>query len=60
MGEAKESLTLKEPALLLNVSPLNFRRWTLAGKVNNDFPQIKKTVEHYFIKRTDQNSRKQT
>jgi excisionase family DNA binding protein len=31
--QAKEWLTLKEAALLLNVSPLTLRRWTLAGKV---------------------------
>src|SRR6266705_3405536 len=30
--QAKEWLTLKEAALLLNVSPLTLRRWTLAGK----------------------------
>src|ERR1700753_1427550 len=31
--QAKEFLTLKEAALLLKVSPLTLRRWTLAGKV---------------------------
>jgi hypothetical protein len=30
--QAKEWLTLKEAALVLNVSPLTLRRWTLAGK----------------------------
>ena len=33
--QAKEWLTLKEVALLLNVSSLTLRRWTLAGKVNS-------------------------
>lgn len=33
--QAKEFLTLKEAALLLNVSPLTLRRWTLAGKVRS-------------------------
>jgi excisionase family DNA binding protein len=31
--QAKEWLTLKEAALLLNVSPLTLRRWVLSGKV---------------------------
>jgi excisionase family DNA binding protein len=30
--QAKEWLTLNEAALLLNVSPLTLRRWTLVGK----------------------------
>ena len=33
--QAKEWLTLKEAALLLNVSPLTLRRWTLAGTVKS-------------------------
>ena len=33
--QAKEWLTLVEAALLLNVSPLTLRRWTLAGKVKS-------------------------
>jgi excisionase family DNA binding protein len=33
--QAKEWLTLKEAALLLNVSPLTLRRWTLAGKMKS-------------------------
>jgi excisionase family DNA binding protein len=33
--QAKEWLTLKEAALLLNVSPLTLRRWVLAGKVES-------------------------
>jgi excisionase family DNA binding protein len=33
--KAKENLTLKEAAILLNVSPLTLRRWTLAGKMNS-------------------------
>ena len=32
---AKEFLTLKEAALLLNVSPLTLRRWVLAGKMRS-------------------------
>ena len=31
---AKQYLTLKEAAILLNVTPLTLRRWTLAGKMN--------------------------
>ena len=34
--QAKEWLTLKEAALLLNVSPLTLRRWTLAGKMRSE------------------------
>jgi excisionase family DNA binding protein len=34
--QAKEWLTLKEAAPLLNVSPLTLRRWTLAGKVKSE------------------------
>jgi len=34
--QAKEWLTLREAALLLNVSPLTLRRWTLAGKVKSE------------------------
>ena len=33
--QAKELLTLKEAALLLNVSPLTLRRWTLSGKMTS-------------------------
>ena len=33
--QAKGWLTLKEAVLLLNVSPLTLRRWTLAGKVKS-------------------------
>ena len=33
--QAKEWLTLVEAALLLNVSTLTLRRWTLAGKVKS-------------------------
>ena len=32
--QAKQYLTLKEAAVLLNVSPLTLRRWTLDGKMN--------------------------
>ena len=34
--QAKEWLTLKEAALLLNISPLTLRRWLLAGKVKSN------------------------
>jgi hypothetical protein len=34
--QAKEWLTLKEAALLLNVSPLTLRRWALAGNVRSE------------------------
>ena len=30
---SKQYLTLKEAALLINISPLTLRRWTLAGKM---------------------------
>src|SRR4051812_32588171 len=33
--QAKEYLTLKEAALLMNVSPLTLRRWIFAGKVES-------------------------
>lgn len=33
--QAKEWLTLKEAAMLLNVSPLTLRRWVLAGQVRS-------------------------
>ena len=33
--QAKENLTLIEAAILLNVTPLTLRRWTLAGKMNS-------------------------
>lgn len=42
--QAKEWLTLKEAALLLNVSPLTLRRWTLDGKVKS----IKVGRKHAF------------
>ncbi len=32
---AKEYLSLKEAALLLNITPLTLRRWTLSGKVKS-------------------------
>jgi excisionase family DNA binding protein len=34
--QAKEWLTLRDAALLVNVSPLTLRRWTLAGKVESE------------------------
>lgn len=33
--QSKEHLTLKEAAVLLNISPLTLRRWIFAGKVNS-------------------------
>ncbi len=46
--QAKEWLTLKEAALLLNVSPLTLRRWTLAGNVKS-----KKVGRKHAFKRLD-------
>ena len=34
--QAKEYLTLKEASVLLNISPLTLRRWTLDGKMKAD------------------------
>jgi len=33
--QSKDNLTLKEAALLLNISPLTLRRWIFAGKVKS-------------------------
>jgi excisionase family DNA binding protein len=46
--QAKEWLTLKEAALLLNLSPLTLRRWTLAGKVKS-----KKVGRKHAFRRMD-------
>ena len=46
--QAKEWLTLKEAALLLNISPLTLRRWTLAGKVKS-----KKVGRKHAFRRVD-------
>jgi excisionase family DNA binding protein len=46
--QAKEWLTLKEEALLLNVSPLTLRRWVLAGKVKS-----KKVGRKHMFKKAD-------
>jgi excisionase family DNA binding protein len=46
--QAKEWLTLVEAALLLNVSPLTLRRWTLAGKVTS-----KKVGRKHLFKKAD-------
>jgi excisionase family DNA binding protein len=46
--QAKEWLTLVEAALLLNVSPLTLRRWTLAGKVKS-----KKVGKKHAFRRVD-------
>jgi excisionase family DNA binding protein len=46
--QAKEWLTLKEAALLLNVSPLTLRRRVLAGKVKS-----KKVGKKHAFRRAD-------
>jgi len=46
--QAKEWLTLKEEALLLNVSPLTLRRWTLAGRVKSE-----KVGRKHMFRKTD-------
>ncbi len=46
--QAKEWLTLKEAALLLNVSPLTLRRWVLAGEVRSE-----KVGKKHMFKKTD-------
>lgn len=33
--QSKENLTLKEAAILINISTLTLRRWVLAGKLNS-------------------------
>ena len=48
--QAKENLTLKEAALLLNVSPLTLRRWVLAGKVKSK-KMGKKHMFNYLVLR---------
>jgi excisionase family DNA binding protein len=45
--QAKEHLTLKEAALLLNVSPPTLRQWVLAGKVESR----KVGKKHLFLKK---------
>jgi excisionase family DNA binding protein len=44
--QAKDYLTLKEAAWLLNISPLTLRRWTLDGKIAS----IKIGKKHQFNK----------
>jgi excisionase family DNA binding protein len=46
--QSKEWLTLVEAALLMNVSPLTLRRWTLAGKV-----QSKKVGKKHMFRNSD-------
>ena len=46
--QAKEWLTLKEAAMLLNVSSLTLRRWTLAGKVRS-----KRVGRKHLFKKAD-------
>jgi excisionase family DNA binding protein len=46
--QAKEWLTLKEAALLLNVSPLTVRRWTLDGRVKSE-----KVGRNHLFKRVE-------
>jgi excisionase family DNA binding protein len=45
---SKENLTLKEAAMLLNISPLTLRRWILIGKVRSN-----KIGKKHLIKRAD-------
>ncbi len=46
--QTKELLTLKEAALLLNISALTFRRWILSGKITST-----KIGKKHLIKRCD-------
>ena len=45
--QAKEWLTLKEAAMLLNVTPLTLRRWVLAGRTKSE----KMGRKHVFRRR---------
>lgn len=45
--QAKERLTLKEAALLLNVSSLTPRRWVLSGKMRSE----KVGRKHMFVRK---------
>jgi DNA-binding transcriptional regulator YiaG len=47
--QAKENLTLIEAAILLNISPLTLRRWTLAENVNSQKVGKKHIYEKKFI-----------
>ena len=52
--QAKENLTLIEAAILLNITPLTLRRWTLAGKMNSKKVGKKwmfdiKQIENYTV-----------
>ncbi|ODT54431.1 MAG: hypothetical protein ABS68_01225 [Niastella sp. SCN 39-18] len=42
--QCKEHLTLKEAAILINISALTLRRWVLAGKLNS----VKVGKKHMF------------
>ena len=44
--QSKDNLTLKEAAVLLNISPLTLRRWILAGKINS----IKVGKKHMILR----------
>ena len=46
--QVKENLTLKEAAILLNISALTLRRWILSGKVKSD----KVGRKHLILKST--------
>ena len=46
--QAKDNLTLKEAALLINISPLTLRRWVFAGKLAS----VKVGKKHLFQKRS--------
>jgi excisionase family DNA binding protein len=46
--QAKKNLTLKEAAVLLNISPLTLRRWILSGRVKSS-----KVGKKHLIKRSN-------
>jgi excisionase family DNA binding protein len=52
--QAKKNLTLVEAAILLNITPLTSRRWTLPGKMNSQKVGKKwmfniKQLENYIV-----------
>jgi excisionase family DNA binding protein len=46
--QSKENLTLKEAAILLNISPLTLRRWILSGKIKSH-----KAGKKYLLSKSD-------
>jgi excisionase family DNA binding protein len=46
--KSKSFLTLKEAAVLLNISPLTLRRWVLSGKMKSS----KLGEKHIFDRKT--------